>query len=124
METSQPPMLPQAPTPPPETSNDDHLWIVFSHLSLLLGIGIVVPLIIYLVKKDESEQIAYHSREALNFHISIIIYSTICALTCVGIPLIFVITIGGIVFSIIAAVHSSDPLPYRYRYPLTMRLVK
>lgn len=124
MEAPQPPILPQAPapTPPTQPSNDDHLWIVFSHLSLLLGIGIVVPLIIYLVKKDESEQIAYHSREALNFHISIIIYSTICAITCIGIPLIFVITIGAIVFSIIAAVNSSDPIPYRY--PFTMRLVK
>lgn len=116
-------MLPQAPAPPPVApSNDDQLWIVFSHISLLLGIGIVVPLIIYLVKKDESEQIAHHSREALNFHISIIIYSLICAITCIGIPLIFVITIGGIVVSIIAAVKSSDAVPYRY--PLTLRLVK
>ncbi|MDP4624628.1 MAG: DUF4870 domain-containing protein [Akkermansiaceae bacterium] len=117
-------MLPQAPppTPPPEASNDDHLWILFSHLSLLLGIGIVVPLIIYLVKKDESEQIAYHSREALNFHISIVIYSLVCGITCVGIPLIPVVGIVGIVFSIIAAVKASDPVPYQY--PLTMRLVK
>ena len=116
-------MLPQATPPHPAAPDgDDHLWIVFSHLSLLLGIGIVIPLIIYLVKKDESEQIAYHSREALNFHISIIIYSTICAISCIGIPLIFIITIGGLVYSVIAAVKASDPVPFRY--PLTMRLVK
>ena len=116
-------MLPQAPPPPPaQNSGDDHLWIVFSHISLLLGVGILIPLIVYLIKKDESEQIAHHSREALNFHLSIIIYSTVCAITCIGIPLIFVITIGGIVLSIIAAIKSSEPVPYRY--PLTLRLVK
>ncbi|MEP2775604.1 MAG: DUF4870 domain-containing protein [Luteolibacter sp.] len=120
---SHPPMLPQAPAPPPTSppSGDDNLWIIFSHLSLLLGVGLVVPLIIYLVKKDESERIAHHAREALNFHISIVIYSFACAITCIGIPLVFVITIGGIVYGIIAATRASDPVPYRY--PLTLRLV-
>lgn len=100
---------------------NDNLWIIFSHLSLLLGIGLVVPLAIYLVKRDESATVAHHSREALNFHISIMIYSLLCAVTCVGIVLIPVIAIGALVFSVIAAVCSSDPVPYRY--PLTMRLV-
>ena len=114
-------MLPQAPPPPPLRSENDNLWILFSHLSLLLGIGILVPLIVYLVKKDESPTVAYHSREALNFHISITIYALGCAVTCIGLPLVPVIGIAAMVFSIIAAVRASDPVPYRY--PLTIRLV-
>ncbi len=117
-------MLPSAPLQPPQpprADENDNLWILFSHLSLLLGIGIVVPLIVYLVKKDESPEVAYHAREALNFHISITIYSLICAVTCVGIALIPVIGIAAMVFSIIAAVRASDPVPYRY--PLTIRLI-
>jgi len=115
-------MLPQAPQQPsPPTKSDDQLWIVFSHISLLLGVGILLPLIVYLVKKDDSPRVSDHAKEALNFHISIMIYSFVCGITCVGAPLIFVIVIGGMVFAIIAATKASDPIPYRY--PLTLRLV-
>ena len=114
-------MLPSVPPQPRRADENDNLWILFSHLSLLLGAGLLVPLIIYLVKKDESPEVAYHSKEALNFHISIVIYSLVCAVTCVGIVLVPVIGIVGVVFSVIAAVKSSDPV--RYRYPLTLRLV-
>lgn len=118
----QPPAIQSAPPPPPAApSSDEQLWIVFSHISILLGIGILLPLIVYLVKKDESPRIAEHAKEALNFHISILIYSLACAITCIGIPLAVVIGIGAMVYAIIAAVKASDPVPYRY--PLTMRLV-
>lgn len=116
-------MLPQAPAPqpPPPANSDEQLWIVFSHISLLLGVGILLPLIVYLVKKDDSPRVSEHAKEALNFHISIMIYSFVCGVTCVGAPLIPIIVIGGMVYAIIAAVKSSDPIPFRY--PLTMRLV-
>lgn len=118
----QPPAIQSAPPPPPAApSSDEQLWIVFSHISILLGIGILLPLIVYLVKKDESPRIAEHAKEALNFHISILIYSLACAITCIGIPLAIIIGIGAMVYAIIAAVKASDPVPYRY--PLTMRLV-
>ncbi|QTN33236.1 DUF4870 domain-containing protein [Akkermansiaceae bacterium] len=115
-------MLPQAPPPPSARSQgDEQLWIVFCHISLLLGIGIILPLVVYLVKKDESPRITHHAREALNFHISVLIYSVVCAITCIGIPLVPFIGIAAMVLSIIAAVKASDPFPYRY--PLTLRLV-
>lgn len=114
-------MLPQVPQKQLLRTDNDNLWILFSHLSLLFGIGLLVPLVIYLVKKDESPIVAYHAKEALNFHISVTIYSLVCALTCVGIVLIPVIGIAAMVFSIIAAVRVSDLVPYRY--PLTVRLV-
>lgn len=114
-------MLPQAPSPQPLRGENDNLWILFSHLSLLFGIGLLVPLVIYLVKKDESPTVAYHSREALNFHISITIYAVVCAATCIGVFIIPVIGIAAMVFSIIAATKAAYPVPYRY--PLTLRLV-
>lgn len=82
----------------------------------------MVPLIVYLVKKETSPKVTHHAREALNFHISIMIYSFVCAVTCIGIPLVFVIAVGGIVLAIIAATKASDPV--LYEYPLTLRLVK
>ena len=115
---TQPPILPPA-SPVPD--GDARLWILACHLSILAGVGVLVPLIVYLVKKDESPLVGYHAKEALNFHLSILIYSTVCIATCVGAPLVIGIGIAGMVFSIIAAVKSSDLIPYRY--PLTLRLV-
>lgn len=113
-----PPQLPAVPEPP---NSDDRLLIVFSHISILLGVGIIVPLVIYLVKRDDAPLVAHHAKEALNFHLSILIYSLACAVTCVGAPLVIGIAIGSLVLAIIAAVKVSDPIPYRY--PLTLRLV-
>ncbi len=118
MNNTQPPILPPV-SPVPD--GDARLWILSCHLSILAGVGILIPLIVYLVKKDESPLVAYHAKEALNFHLSILIYSMVCVATCVGAPLVIGIGIAGMVFSIIAAVKSSEPIPYRY--PLTLRLV-
>jgi|AntRauTorckE6833_2_1112554.scaffolds.fasta_scaffold06809_4 uncharacterized Tic20 family protein len=118
-----PPNLPTSPQPPPlRASSDENLIIVFCHISLILGLGIILPLIIWLIKKDESPRISWHAKEALNFHISTLIYSAICAITCIGAPLIIVIAIGSLILSIIAAVKVSDEIPYEY--PLTLRLIK
>lgn len=114
-------MLPSEPQPAPRADANDNLWILLSHLSILIGAGLIVPLVVYLVKKDESAEVADHAKEALNFHISVMIYSVVCAVTCVGIVLIPVIGVGAVVFAIIAAVKSSEPVVYRY--PLTLRLV-
>jgi hypothetical protein len=113
--------LSELPSAPEQPNSDDRLWIVFSHISMLLGVGIVLPLVIYLVKKDDSPVVAGHAKEALNFHISILIYSAICVATCVGAPLAIGVGIFGMVFAIIAAVKSGEPIPYRY--PLTLRFV-
>ncbi|MFK7850537.1 MAG: DUF4870 domain-containing protein [Akkermansiaceae bacterium] len=117
------PDRPNQPPPLQQTSSDDNIWCVFSHLSPLVGLGIIVPLIVYLVKKDESPFVSHHAREALNFQISMMIYAFVCTITCIGIPLLPVIIIGSLIYSIIAAIKVSDPAPFLYEYPLTLRLI-
>lgn len=100
------------------------MWVVLSHLSSLIGVGFVLPLVVYLVMRSESEYVACNAREALNFHISILIYSLCCiplVFVLIGIPLLMAIGIGALVLSIMAAVRSADG--ECYRYPLTLRLV-
>lgn len=112
------------PAIPGPTTSDDKLWIILSHLSLLLGVGILLPLIVYLVKKQDSPLVASHAKEALNFHISVYLYAFISALLCVvliGFVLLPVIGLGALVCSIIASVKASDG--QFFRYPLTLRLV-
>ena len=102
----------------------DKIWSMLSHLSALLGVGFVLPLVVYLAVRKESEYVATNAREALNFHISLLIYSMCCiplVFILIGIPLLIVLGLGGLVLAIIAAIKASNGLCYRY--PLTLRLV-
>lgn len=116
------------PTPPPalpsEVSSDQKLWAVLCHVSLLLGVGFLLPLVVYLVKKEEDPRIAEHAREALNFHISVYIYGFVSVLLCtvlIGFILVPVVGVASVVFAIIAAIRASEGT--LYHYPLTIRLI-
>lgn len=118
---------PANPVPPPVQSipsSDDKIWIIFCHLSLLLGIGFLLPLIVYLVKKNDSPATAEHAREALNFHISVYLYGIICfflIFVAIGVVLLPLLGLASAVLAIVAAIKASEGKPYRY--PLTIRLV-
>ena len=60
------------------TTDEERQMAMFCHLGMLLG-GFIIPLIIWMMKKDESRYIERHGREALNFAISLFIYY---AVTC------------------------------------------
>jgi uncharacterized Tic20 family protein len=109
----------------PSPTGTDKIWVMLSHLSVLLGVGIILPLVVYLAMRKESEYVANNAREALNFHISIYIYALCCVplvLIVIGVPLLFALGIASLVFAIIAAVKASDG--QCYRYPVTLRLVR
>lgn len=120
------PVPPVAPAPRPGgPSSGDKALIVLSHLSALIGAGFLLPFIVWLVKKDDADStVAAHAKEALNFHISLLIYTLCCvplAFVIIGIPLLFALGAAGLVFAIIAAIKASDG--GFYRYPLTIRLI-
>src|SRR5271154_4002046 len=80
-----PSVVPPLPSVPPPDQGSDKLLAILCHASLFLGVGFILPLIVYLVKRGESPLVAAHAKEVLNFHISLLIYF-ICA-----IPLVFVL---------------------------------
>lgn len=106
-------------------TGNDKIWSMLSHLSTLFGLGLLLPLVVYLAMRRESAYVAENAKEALNFHISVFIYVLCCiplAFVLIGIPLLIIIGIGCLVLSIVAAVKASNG--ECYRYPLTLRLVK
>ncbi len=112
-------------------SKDERTWGMLSHLLALSGyIGvpfgnILAPLIIWLVKKDQSQFVADQAKESLNFQISLTIYAIISGIlifVLIGFVLLGVLWIAGIVFVIIGTVKANNG--EFYRYPLTLRLVK
>jgi uncharacterized protein len=118
METLTHPIAPATP------SGNDKIWALLCHLSGFLGVGFILPLVIYLAMRKESAYVAENAREALNFHISVLIYAICCiplVFIIIGIPMLLALGVASLILAVIAAVKASDG--ECYRYPLTLRLV-
>jgi uncharacterized protein len=115
---------PQANTAVAPKGNDK-IWSMLSHLSALFGVGLILPLVVYLAMRHESEYVAVNAKEALNFHISVYLYILCCiplAFILIGIPLIILVALASFVLAIIATIKAADG--QCYHYPLILRLVK
>jgi uncharacterized protein len=106
-------------------------WCAFCHASALLGVlvhfpgHLLGPLIVWLVKRDESPEIDAHGKEALNFQISMLIYSAVAAVSClvlIGFVFLAILWVLNAVFVIIASIQASDGK--FYRYPMTIRFIQ
>ena len=71
METTPPPIsLPPQSQPGSPSRGNDKIWSMFCHLSVFLVVGfILVPFVVYLAMRNESEYVTDNAREALNFHL-------------------------------------------------------
>jgi hypothetical protein len=86
---------------------------------------LVGPFIVWQVKKDQSPFVDDQGKESLNFQISMSLYLIVAGLTfCIGIGIVLlpIVYFFGWVMLIIASVKSNQG--ERYRYPLTIRLIK
>jgi hypothetical protein len=105
-------------------------WVTGCHLAALAGLviplgNVVGPLVVWLLKKDESPLIDEAGKEALNFQISMTIYAFVSVLmifVLIGIPLLLVVGLLDLIFTIVGAAKSSSGV--QYRYPLTIRFLK
>lgn len=104
-------------------NNDDKNIATITHLGGIL-FSFILALIVWLLKKDDSEYIAAQAKEALNFQITILLAQFIAGILVwllIGILLIPIIWLVNIVLCIIAAISTSKGEDYRY--PLTLRLI-
>ncbi|WP_257265125.1 DUF4870 domain-containing protein [Endozoicomonas sp. ONNA2] len=115
-----------------DIQRDDKNMAMLVHLLPLFGfmvpgLNIVIPLVIWLMKRDRSLYIEHHARESLNFQITITLLATlwfILKLLLVGfllLPLVPVIIVVVLVFMVRAAMKAGSG--EFYRYPVSLRLV-
>ena len=86
-------------------SKDERTWAMLCHFSTYIGFifpfgNIIVPLIIWLSKREDLPLVEDQGREVLNFQISMTIYFIISGILCIiliGIPIV----IGLIIFDFI-----------------------
>jgi hypothetical protein len=88
-------------------------------------IGVLAPLVLWLVLKDTDPEIDYHGKESINFQLNILFWWLIAFLLSfclIGIPLLIVLPVVELVLVIIAAVAAVQG--QRYRYPAIYRILK
>jgi len=121
--------------PAKDSATSEETWGLLIHLSTLvgytglafLGASVVAPLIIWILKKDGSAVLDEHGKEAINFNITVLIWTA--ALFVFGFltlgfgfflfPILGLYHVG---FSVYAAVQANEGRSYRY--PMTLRLIK
>ncbi|SEF68695.1 hypothetical protein SAMN05444920_101375 [Nonomuraea solani] len=107
----------------PRPGSDDTTMAMLSHLLGLL-VSFVGPLVIYLMKKDESPYVRDQSAEALNFQITMFIgyaVAGILSIIIIGIFLLPVIWVLSLIFHIQAALAANKG--ENYRYPFSIRMI-
>lgn len=110
------------PATPP--SSDEKTLALLCHV-LTVFTWIIGPLIIYLLKKDESPFVAEHAKESLNFQITIglgYIVSIILVLILIGILFLWALGLINLVLVIVAAVRAGEGKAYRY--PFSLRFIR
>jgi uncharacterized Tic20 family protein len=119
-------------TPVPESNESARSWCIGLHLSGLSGIilpfalaHVVAPLVIWLIKRADSDEIDATGKEVLNFQISFSIYFAIAGALCwilIGFLILPILLIIWLICTIIAAVRTSNG--EAYRYPMTIRFLR
>ncbi len=103
---------------------------LFLHLSQLLNFiipfgGVVAPIVIWQIKKEEMPALDAHGKMIANWLISCLIYgavSLVLSLVLIGILGLIALGIMGVAFPIIGAVKANNG--ELWEYPLTIKFLK
>src|SRR5438128_8763224 len=105
-------MIMEPTTTSTSSSSNIRTWCVLAHATALAGFfvpwagHIVGPLIVWLAKRADSPEIDAHSKESLNFQISMLIYNAIAAMLClvlIGFVILGLLHILNIIFVILSS---------------------
>ena len=122
-------------------TKEDRNMAMLCHLAsfaTLVGIplgNIVGPLIVWLIKREQSSFIDWHGKESINFQISVTIYgissgilivygiiSETLTLAFIGFLLLPLTLLFALIMVTVATMRANDGI--RHQYPLTMRFTK
>lgn len=111
-------------TPAVPPTSDEKTFAILAHILTIVS-SFIAPLVIYLLKKDESAFVSEHAKESLNFQITMFILfmiSFVLMLVLIGFLLIWLLSIVNLVLVIIATIKANENK--MYRYPINFRLIK
>lgn len=105
---------------------DANQYSMFIHLSQFMGvftggIGLLIPVILWLIKKDESPIIDNNGKIVINWILSFLIYGACAGILClivIGIPLLIALVICDFIFIILGSIKASSGV--LWKYPLSI----
>ena len=117
-------------------ASDDQTWAMLSYI-LALFASIIAPLVIYLVKMNESRYVRFHAAQALNMgitafieSIAILIVGIVLAVATHGFGILLMVLaflalgIAHLVYLILAAVRAYQGQPFRVPTIICFRMVR
>ena len=115
----------------PAATSDQRTYALIMHLSLVAShffplALVIAPLVMWLIKKDESAFLDDHGKEATNFQLSLLLYALLigalsvvsCGIAAVAFLPLYVLAIVGMILGAAAANRGEY-----YRYPACLRLI-
>ncbi len=103
-------------------------WCMLMHLSQLLnlfpGAGLVAPIVMWAISKDQSREADRHGRVIINWLISSLIYALaggVLVFMLVGIPLLLVLAALVVIFPIVGGIKANDGI--LWKYPLSIQFM-
>ncbi|MFP4625003.1 MAG: DUF4870 domain-containing protein [Natronomonas sp.] len=114
---------------PYEVSSDDRTWGILTHAAAFVGFvipfgNILGPLLVWAIKKDESQFVDDNGKQALNFQITwsiLLIVSALSIFVAIGVVLLPIVGLAWLILVIIAIIRASNDEVYDY--PLTMEII-
>jgi len=108
---------------------DANTWSMWIHLSQYCAYavpiaGIIVPIVLWQLKKDESEIIDLHGKIVVNWLITSFIMLTACIVlyfVFIGIPLLIALGIAIVVFPVVGGLKANDG--EAWPYPLSINFL-
>jgi len=118
----QPAVAAPESTEAPNRDRETNQWAMFIHFSILAGwvvplAGLIVPILIWQMKKDELPGIVPHAHIVLNWIASSLVYAMICFIlifVLIGIPALIALGIVTIIFSVVGGLKANDGIIWEY----------
>jgi len=121
--SGQPPAATESVPPKlTELERETRQWAMFIHFSLLAGwvvplAGLVVPILLWQMKKDELPGIVPHAHVVLNWIVTSLVYaliSLVLMIVVIGILGIIALAIATLIFAIIGGLKANEGKVWEY----------
>jgi uncharacterized Tic20 family protein len=104
-----------------QPTDEECRWAMLCHLSLM-ALPVFGPIMVLMMKKDESSYIADQAKEALNFQLAMYVGMLICVLTVICAILLPLFAGAAVILACMAALEVKKSGVY-FRYPFIFRSV-
>jgi uncharacterized Tic20 family protein len=120
-------------TQPPKVVSGDkdaNQWAMFVHLSLFAGYliplaGLVVPIVLWQIKKDQYAFVDVHGKIVVNWIISMIIYAAVCTVllaVAIGVLGFVILGVMSMILPIIGGIKANQGEVWEY--PMSLKFIR